>query len=224
MSKKFFSIRKSILVLFLTIIIFSLGIIVGNYNTYKKFDQVIDLSEELKIETMGLEVQYDILKENICERDDVLYLTDDLFELSKRLNYIEETLGKNNPNFIDLKNYYFILEAKHWMLSKEKVKTCMNNSKTINSTIILYFYSNKGDCEKCEQQGAVLTHFRNKYSGIKVYSFDVNSESVVVRTLKKIYEIKDIAPSIILNEELYEGYTNKQDFIELMQQQGIVIS
>ena len=65
MSKKFFSIRKSILVLFLTIIIFSLGIIVGNYNTYKKFDQVIDMSEELKMETLGLEVQYEILKENI---------------------------------------------------------------------------------------------------------------------------------------------------------------
>ena len=140
MSKKIFSIRKSILVLFLTIIIFSLGIIVGNYNTYKKFDQVIDMSEELKMETLGLEVQYEILKENICGKDDVLYLTDDIFELSKRLNYIEETLGKNNPNFIDLKNYYFILEAKHWLLAKEKIKTCTDGSSTINSKIILYFY------------------------------------------------------------------------------------
>ncbi len=224
MSKKIFSIRKSILVLFLTIIIFSLGIIVGNYNTYKKFDQVIDMSEELKMETLGLEVQYEILKENICGKDDVLYLTDDIFELSKRLNYIEETLGKNNPNFIDLKNYYFILEAKHWLLAKEKIKTCTDGSSTINSTIILYFYSNKGDCKNCEQQGAVLTYFRNKYPGIKVYSFDTNSESVVVRTLKKIYEIKEVTPSIILNEELYEGYIDKQEFIELMQQQGILIS
>ena len=224
MSKKIFSIRRSIMVLFLTIIIFSLGIIVGNYNSYKKFDQVIDLSEELKMETLGLEVQYEILKENICEKDGVFYLTGDIFELSKRLNYLEETLGKNNPNVIDLKNYYFILQAKHWLLTKEKVKTCMNGSKTINSTIVLYFYSNMGDCEKCEQQGTVLTYFRNKYPGIKVYSFDINSENIVVKTLKKIYEIRGISPSIVLNEELYEGYTDKQNFIELMQQQGIKIS
>ena len=85
MKRKKFSTHKAITVLLLTIIIFSLGILIGNYNTSKKFNDIIGLSDSLRLETQGVEVINEILKENICEGDDVLYLNDDIYQLSERL-------------------------------------------------------------------------------------------------------------------------------------------
>ncbi len=46
---------------------------------------------------------------------------------------------------------------------------------------------------------------------MKVYSFDMNIESPVVNVLKKLYSITDV-PSLVINDDLHEGYMDKDAF------------
>lgn len=211
MKRKKISAQKTVLVLLLTIIIFSAGILLGNHNTTKKFSAVTDLSDELRLETLGIEVEYDILAENICENEDVLYLTTELFEISEKVDFMENEIGSNNEQVIQLKKQYFVLEARHWILAKKRVQDCLGNNKGMNNTIVLYFYSNKGDCPQCPEQGAVLTHLHRKYEGMKIYSFDININSPIVRVLKDLYEIRTV-PGLVINDELHEGYLDVDGF------------
>jgi len=197
--------------LLLTIIIFSAGILLGNHNTNKKFSKVVDLSDNLRLETLGIEVEYDILAENICENEDALYLTSELFDISEKVDFMENELGSNNEQVTQLKKQYFILEARHWILAKKRVESCLGNNKGLNNTIVLYFYSNQGDCPRCSEQGAVLTHLHKKYEGMKVYSFDMNIESPIVNVLKGLYDITNV-PGLVVNDELHEGYMDIDKF------------
>ncbi len=224
MNRKKFSIQKTVLVLLLTIVIFSAGILLGSYNTSKKVSTVIDLSNQLQTQTLGIEVEYDILAENICQNKDVLYLTSELFDLSEKLDFMENQLGSNNDQVSELKKQYFILEARHWMLAKKRVKDCLNNDKGVNNTIVLYFYSNQGDCPQCSEQGAVLSYLHKKYKGMKIYSFDSNIDSPVVNVLKNLYDIKN-TPSLVINNEAHEGFLNTDDFIAFVtNQQKVQVS
>ena len=218
MNRKKFSTHKAITVLLLTIIIFSFGILVGNYNTSQKFNKVIGLSESLRIENQGVEVIHDILKENLCEGDDVLYLNDDLYKLSERLAYMESTLGTDNEQVKSLKNEYFIIEARHWTLAKNRAEECLIDAKGMNNTIVLYFYGNDGVCPRCLEQGAVLTYLREKYKGVKVYSFDIDADSTVVNVLKKLYDI-DGVPGLVINDLTHVGYLDADDFVEFVENQ-----
>jgi hypothetical protein len=221
MQRKKFSTHKAITVLLLTIIIFSLGILIGNYNTSKKFNSVIGLSDSLRLETQGAEVIQGILKENLCENDDVLYLNDDLYTLSERLDYLENLLGADNSMVKEMKKDYFITEARHWTLAKTRAKNCLNNSKKINDTIILYFYGDSESCPRCMEQGAVLTYLRNKYNGMKVYSFDYYADSAVVDVIKKLYGVNNV-PAVVINDELYVGYLNSEGVEEFINKQEVM--
>lgn len=217
MKRKKFATEKTIIVLLITIIVFSLGIMLGNYNSNKKVNKVMDISEELQIDTLGVEVEFAILEENICANNDVLFLTKNLFDLSEKLGYMENTLGSDNKRVIEMKNYYFILEAKHWLLAKKRIKTCFTNEQEeMNKTIILYFYSNKGDCPQCQQQGAVISYLHKLYAGMKVYSFDTNSESPVVGVLKQLYGIGNETPTLVINDEVYPDYIDADQLINFV--------
>ena len=63
---------------------------------------------------------------------------------------------------------------------------------------ILYFYSNKEDCNDCEQQGYVLSYIKKKYPSVRVYSFDINIENQAIDIIKENYDI-NIAPSVVIN-------------------------
>lgn len=213
MHRKKFSIHKAFTVLLLTIIIFSVGIIVGNQTSYHKMNTVIDLGEQLQLETRSIEAQYDILENNICLNENVLFLTKDLFDLAEKIDFMENTLGSQNAQVQELKKQYFVVEAKHWLLAKKRADQCFENNITINNTVVLYFYSNKGDCPQCQQQGAVISYLHKEYEGMLVYSFDSNSDSVVVQTLKDLYDIKSEMPSLVINGETHKGFLDSDEFI-----------
>ena len=201
----------------MTIIIFTSGLLLGNRLAHIKLNKVVDLSENLQIDTMSIEVEYDILKENIC-KNNILFLTDELFDLSTKLDYMENSLGYDNPKIKELKTKYFILEAKHWLLAKQRFKTCFNNTKqSINNTIILYFYSNKGDCKFCNQESSVISFLHKKYSNMKVYSFDINSRTPAVKVIKKLYTINnETLPALVINDVAHQGFLDKNQLVNFV--------
>jgi len=212
MKRKEFSKEKAIFVLLCTIIIFSIGVYIGNYNSVKKIDQVKTLSETFQMNTLAMEVEYEILKENICENDEVLFLTDSLFQLSEKVSYMENLLGADDYRVVELKDYYFILEAKHWLLAKKRAETCFIDNNGLNTSTILYFYSDKDSCPKCSQQATVLDYLHQKHEGLKVYSFDVKSKSPVVDVLKKLFMVTNQTPTLVVNGELYSRFIDLDEF------------
>jgi len=223
MNKKKFSIHKAFSILFLTVIIFAVGVLIGNQTSHQKVNTVLELSQELQLQTRGIEVQYDILEENICLNDDVLFLTEDLFDLSEKIGFMENTLGSENAKVQEMKKEYFIVEAKHWLLAKKRTKDCFQNNISMNNTVVLYFYSNKGDCPRCQQEGTVISYLHMEYEGMNVYSFDATSDSTVVTTLKQLYNIKDEMPALVINDETHSGFIDADEFIAIVDAQAEAI-
>lgn len=225
MKRKKLSKQRSFSVLVLTVVIFSLGILIGNLTTNEKVDDVVKLTEQLQTQTLSTEVQYDILQENICNSDSSLFITDELIQLAEKLDYMENQLGWDDPRIIKLKEQYFIVEAKHWLLAKKRIETCLDGPPTMNESVALYFYSNKGDCPKCQQQGAVISYLHQLYSGMKVYSFDATSKTPAVTTIKRIYglDIQNL-PALIINDELVQGFIDADEFIGVVRNQQTIVN
>ena len=79
--------------------------------------------------------------------------------------------------------------------------------------IILYFYSNDDEkCVDCASQGYILSYIRNKYSNVRIYSYDIDIDNPAIRTLMKINNVT-AAPSLVINDDLYAGYNDKK-FVE----------
>ena len=188
-----------------TTLIFIIGIIIGYMITLSKLNTISNMEQDLKINAMDIELQYLLLAEDPCTAINSTFLTDELFQIGIRLDFMERDLGIDNPSVIALKEYYSLLELRHWIFTKKKKKEC-----NINKDLVLYFYSNKGDCPKCEEQGFILNYMHKKYPKLSIYSFDINMKNNALSTVKKIYGVKK-RPSIIINNKLYSGFKSKKE-------------
>jgi hypothetical protein len=195
-----------------TTLIFVIGLVIGNYISNTKLKNINRLEQDLRIDTMSVEIQYMLLSENPCADIDSNILTEELYEIGNKLDYMESRLGSNNPSVLWIKEYYSLLEIRHWLFMKKIKKDC-------NSTnaLILYFYSNKGDCEKCEEQGYVLSYIRKKHPTTRVYSFDINIDNTALDSVKDIFKIKNKElPILIINDKVYFGFKDRQDIESLI--------
>ena len=81
--------------------------------------------------------------------------------------------------------------------------------------IIIYFYSNLGDCGTCDLQGNVLTYLLNSRNKLSVYAFDVNIDNTALNILKKRFNITTV-PTLIVNNEKYEGYIKLRELEKML--------
>jgi len=188
-----------------TTLIFVIGIIIGYMVTISKLSKISDMEQDLKINAMDIELQYLLLAEDPCTAVNSTFLTDELFQIGVRLDFMEMKLGTDNPSVIALKEYYSLLELRHWIFTKKTKKEC-----DIDKDLILYFYSNEGDCSRCKEQGFILSYMHKKYPELSIYSFDINMENNALYTVKKIYDVKKV-PSLIINNKLYEGFKSTKE-------------
>ncbi len=195
---------------FLAAFIFLLIILVNNYFSEAKLSRLNSIYNDARIDVMDADVQYSILSENPCQALNFEPMTNELFELGNKLTTMEERLGKNNKEVLDLKKYYSILEARQWLFLKKASKECKINTKPI-----LFFYSNEEDCGDCEQQGFVLSYIRKALPDVYVYSFDTNLNISAIRALKLNYNITQV-PSLVINDKTYIGYMDTDILISTM--------
>lgn len=219
MQRKKFDTKKYILVFIITTLIFTTGIIIGSWTSNNKLIDLQELQEDLRSETLDTEVQYSIIEQNPCEYINTTTITEQLNDIALKLDYMENILGSNDKRVIDLKKYYSLLEIRQWLFHQKVNLECKDKKD-----LILYFYSNKkGTCDDCEEQGFILSYLRKKYSNILIYSFDFDLESHALDSLKKQYEITTI-PTLIINENKYEGFLSTADIEEYINNQDIGVS
>ncbi|MBN1386689.1 hypothetical protein JW968_07015 [Candidatus Woesearchaeota archaeon] len=188
-----------------TTLIFLIGILVGNYFAGLKLETVDDIENQLKVDTLSTELQFDLFAELACENINSTPLINELHELGTKLDHMENILGKKSREVLHLKDYYSVLELRQWMLEKRINERCGKDS-----ILILYFYSNDEDiCDDCEEQGFILTYIRKNFFNVNVYSFDVDSDNAAVDAVKTIYGVNSV-PTIMINSQKFEGFTEKE--------------
>ncbi len=201
---------KYFAVLLLTIIIFASGILLGNYISGEKAEQLNEVQENIKLRTLGAETQFQLMTMDPCQFINSTPLTQDLYELSEKLDHLETLMGKDSDQVKRLKERYSILEIRHWLYTKKTNEECGTNH-----TPILYFYSNQGDCAKCEEQGYVLTYLRRKYPNLRVYSFDIHMENPALNTVKDIYDVRQ-PPTLIVGSRVYREFQTRNDMEKIL--------
>ncbi|OYT35168.1 MAG: hypothetical protein B6U87_00730 [Candidatus Aenigmarchaeota archaeon ex4484_52] len=211
--KREISFSKFLIAFTLTLCIFLIGVIIGNYMISYKLDKYNTYEQDLKIDLMSSEIENSLIAETGCNITNKLPLTRSLYDLSEKLSYLENRFGWDDKNVLKMKEYYSLIELKHWMYINNLNKKC-----NYNYTTILYFYSNEGDCPRCKNQEFVLWHLKKKYKNIFIYSFDINMDNLALNTIKEIYGIKTITPSLIINKKTFVGFKNLNEIEEIIEQ------
>jgi len=205
--------QKYLLVLLFTLLVFGSGFFLNNQLNKGKIIQIGSLQQNLRIDILSLETQFSILEQAPCENLNESTLTKELYTISQKLTSVANSLGPKHEDYIQLKKYYSILEIKHWLLLEKATKACK-----LPLTFVIYFYTDKETCPKCEDQGYILTYFRKKYPFLRVYSFDYDLDLAALQTLKSIYLLKEELPIIVINNEVNYGYKSKEELEEALEE------
>lgn len=140
-------------------------------------------------------------------REQIDLFGDETYRLGAKIGFLENEKGTVDQK---VKDDYFMLEIRDYFLVKKFRESCDSNVVPV-----LYFLSSK-DCPTCFSQGEQLTDARLASKGrMKVYSFDVSSDSSAVRGLMERFRI-DSVPTIVLDETKKEGFTSKEEILSML--------
>jgi hypothetical protein len=198
------ALRNALLAFVITAAIFGTGFWVSNAINGIRVNEIRNIQEQIAIDTLSLETQFDLLANLSCE--DIAensVLSNELNNLAERLDYTEEQLGSGNNTVVQLKRQYSLLEIKDYLLMQQVAKKC-----SLKPVFVLYFYSNRGDCEKCESAGHVLTYLRQTYPQLRVYSFDYNLGLGALETLVALNKIENTLPAFVVNGKAHYGLSD----------------
>lgn len=167
----------------------------------------------ISIDILSSETQFELLGNVDCKTLAANpVLSDELNTLSSQLQVAEQNLGTTNPEVIQLKQQYSLLEIKDYVLLQNITQKC--GGKPV---YILYFYSNAGDCPDCNQMGDVLTYLRNQYPGLRVYAFDYHLDLSALSTLKTLSKLNGTLPALIINNRApVYGFQNLDQMMALV--------
>lgn len=209
--------KKYLIAFLITTTIFASALLVSNYFSQKRIENIRDIQKTISTNILSLETQFELLEESSCEyiRENPV-LSGELNALTKRLSYMEGQLGSDDSQVKELKKSYSLLEIKDYMLMKRISRKC-----EIKPIFILYFYSNKDDCSKCEEMGHILTHLREEYPKLRVYSFDYHLELAALDTLMSINNIKHELPAMVVNDKVVHGFKDLEKMKEMLPMQKL---
>jgi hypothetical protein len=128
---------------------------------------------------------------------------------------MENRLGEDDRNVLDLKEYYSLLELRHWLFMQKTRKECNQTSVPI-----LFFYTNEEDCKDCKEQGFILTWVRRNYADVYIYSFDYTIENAALDTVKRLYGIEG-TPAVVIGKETYNRFISKKEIETVLVEKGI---
>lgn len=192
--------------------IFVAAFLASDYLNEQRFAEIREIEEEIAIDILSLETQFDLLEDLSCE--DIArrpILTEELDTLAERLNYTESSLGVDNPEVVRLKRQYSLLLIKDSLLMERISDEC--NTKPIS---LFYFYSNEGDCGACRRQGYILTDLQKEYPSLRVYAFDYNLDLSALDTLIAIHDIEPNLPALMSSSTVHYGFKSRDELTDII--------
>lgn len=206
--------KKYVLAFVITAFVFFGALVVSNRFSEKRLAEIKSIENNISLDILSSETQFALLKDSSCKAiDHSTALSEELNELAQKLSYMEDSLGSENAEVISLKKYYSLLQIKDYLLVGKVNEKC-----GIKPITIIYFYSNKGDCDDCKREGYVLTKLREEFPELRIYSFDYNLDLSAVKTMKSIYGVRNTLPALNIWEENYYGFKSTEDIETIIPQ------
>lgn len=201
----------------ITIIIFSMGILLGMYMNeikLKSLSKDMDaLDEERKIQETNL-LLLTLFKDDSCIllRNYMVEILPKLEKLAMRTDYYERSADRKRfgeEEYIKIKKKYMILLVNYWLIAKKLEDTCGDNTPKL-----IYFYSNK-KCDDCKAQGIILDSIKKEHKEIMIFSIDTDINLSTLRLIMGIYNVTEV-PSLVINDKTYGGFMNKKEVEEIL--------
>ncbi|MEN9649328.1 MAG: hypothetical protein RL094_295 [Candidatus Parcubacteria bacterium] len=204
--------KKYLFTFILTLIIFGSALYINNKLDEKRFADIRSVQDEISLDLLSSEAQFDLLKEASCKNLTDSVLSTELNSLATKLSYLESNQNRDNSELLFVKKNYSLLEIKDYLLMKQINEKC--KSKPI---AVLYFYTDKENCPDCEKMGYVLSYLREQYPQLRIYSFDFNLKLSAIDTLKSVYKLDDRKlPAIVYNEDTFYGFNSIDQVKEII--------
>lgn len=185
----------------ITALIFTTALYASNYFNDLRAAEIRAAQDNISIDILSIETQFDLLAEHSCrDISESSVLSTELRSIAERLSYLETQTGVDSDELARLKRYYSLLQIKDLLLMQRVSEKCR-----LNPVFILYFYSNEGDCEKCEEQGYILTALSRDYPQLRIYSFDYNLALSPLKTLIQIHDVQNDLPALVIKNKAYYG-------------------
>ena len=187
--------QRYLLAFFITAAIFGTAFYIAQKLDESRVAAIRATEDSISVDILSSETQFELLGNLDCQTiAQNSGLSDELNSLASQLSVAESNLGDTNPEVIQLKKQYSLLEIKDYILLQNITEKC--GTKPV---YVLYFYTNNGDCTQCSEVADVLTYLRGEYPSLRVYSFDYDLDLSALKTLISLYKIKDTLPAIIVN-------------------------
>lgn len=200
--------RNALIAFGITIILVATIVSAVNYLNNARLRELAAIENQLATDALSLETQFSLLETAPCESAASSTLIGELADLGARLAYTEEQLGNDNEEVIRLKKQYSLLMIRDYLLTKRLAAACGNKFKPV---VVLYFYSNAGDCSDCDKAGYALSYLHDTYPKLRVYSFDYNLDLGALKTLIAVHKVKANPPAFVIDGKHVYGFTSLTD-------------
>jgi hypothetical protein len=208
--------NRYFLAFLITLIVFTLGLLLGLVVENKRIDLVEARDHQQKLDFGSLQLQYQIIdlldEEKNCDALEKTFeeSVENLENTRRRLETYLEDSSLNKKEFSILKREYTLAQIRFWLLTKKTKDIC-----SLEQSVIFYFYADDSQCPRCGDQAFVLTHLKNKF-GIALLNFAFDAQfddEPLINILKEIYDIKQY-PSLVINGRTFEGFTSKETILK----------
>lgn len=200
----------------ITLVVFTLGLLLGLVIENKRVNYIEMQDEKQKQDFSSLQLQYQVIdafgEEKNCEaiKKSFDMNSQNLENIRNKLETYSRDSNLNKKEFDLLKREYTLAQVKFWLLTKKTKSLC-----NINSATVFYFYGDSKNCPKCGDQAVVLTYLKDKFgSNILNFVFDSQlTDEPVIDLFKRVYNIQKY-PTLIINEKKMEGFIPKETILK----------
>ena len=177
--------------------IFIIGILISFSVSYLQYQRISNLQETISYDIFQDKILNSFFNKDICTNESFSKISGDLGFQGKIIDDLEKKFGKNDEKVLFRKKFYSLIEIEHFEFVRTLNKECKSNIDTI-----LFFYSNEDeDIDDSEKVGDLLAVAYRKSDNLMIYSFDINLDSELIKSLKEKYRVEK-SPTLIINEKI----------------------
>ena len=215
-------------ILFLTIIIFTLGVLIGGDVEQLRVQNIYTQLQEQDVEFAGLVTQGAYIDYLVSSKVSGSNVSCDIIkgayyksivELDNSRIKLENYINKGSveeDDFYRLKTHYSNVQISYWMLAEK-----INNLCDANMNPVLYFYAEDKKCPTCDDQGVHLSYVKQKLGDdVLVFSLDAERGGAIGLIAQSYDVYSRELPVIVVNEEIY-GFSTNEELFNILCEQGL---
>ncbi len=194
--------------------IFFFGIMLSDEKVSGIEDEIRSFEVERRSQEISRQVAQE-LPEKSCEALElaVEQTISDTQELADEVVMYEENRKIEDEEFELLKKEYTNVLLEYWLLTEQIEEMCGSDKIKL-----LYFYSEEQECPACEDQGTIISHYREKYDEtLLVFPMDTTLDMRPINIMEETYDMGTY-PVIKINGDVYEGYMDKEELGEVLEE------